>query len=277
MYNPDQSVYENILTYADELEKLYVIDNSEKYNEGLITQIKSKKNCCYISLHGNQGIARALNKAAGLAFREGYDWLLTMDQDSCFETEQLIKLKEFVEHRSEQNMKQIGALYADAKRYEHVSAKEIQILIKPITSGSFIELKAWKEVKGFDDKMFIDGVDHEYCARLRQKGYQAVRVNTITFNHRIGEQKKKSSSVSYNYPPIRYYYIIRNKLYLYDKYKADKKYIKELGSLKEAISHWVSSVRDEKRKGKKYVAMILGVLDYKMHRMGKCRWIKWLS
>lgn len=41
LYNPDDAVFENLKSYAPFLQMLYVIDNSERINEPLITKIKA--------------------------------------------------------------------------------------------------------------------------------------------------------------------------------------------------------------------------------------------
>jgi rhamnosyltransferase len=40
LYNPELSILENIKSYIDQVEKLYVVDNSEASNESLIQEIK---------------------------------------------------------------------------------------------------------------------------------------------------------------------------------------------------------------------------------------------
>lgn len=39
LYNPDESVYKNISSYAPYIQKLYIIDNSEHTNENLLSNI----------------------------------------------------------------------------------------------------------------------------------------------------------------------------------------------------------------------------------------------
>ena len=82
LYNPELSILENIKSYIDQVEKLYVVDNSEASNESLIQEIKSFSKIEYIPNKYNIGIAAALNIGARKAIEEGFDYLLTMDQDS---------------------------------------------------------------------------------------------------------------------------------------------------------------------------------------------------
>lgn len=84
-YYPDKDVIQNIRTYCDKVNKCYVIDNSEEQTEKFKKKLESVNNCEYISLKENKGIAKALNVGMKRAVADGYQWILTMDQDSRFE------------------------------------------------------------------------------------------------------------------------------------------------------------------------------------------------
>src|SRR4051812_49217623 len=85
LFYPDNDVIENILSYIDIVEKLYVIDNSENKNVDLVNQITTLDKVSYLHNGENRGLAQTLNRAAELAILEKFDLLLTMDQDSYFE------------------------------------------------------------------------------------------------------------------------------------------------------------------------------------------------
>ena len=64
------------------VEKLYLVDNSEISDNGIKKYFINNKKIIYIENNSNTGVAHALNQGAGLAITDGYDWLLTLDQDS---------------------------------------------------------------------------------------------------------------------------------------------------------------------------------------------------
>lgn len=70
------------------MDKVYIIDNSSNNNSSLIKIIP---NAVYIPNYNNLGIAKALNQGCEAAKQDGFDWVLTMDQDSFFEETQLNK------------------------------------------------------------------------------------------------------------------------------------------------------------------------------------------
>lgn len=91
-YNPDVQEVENIKTYLGFLSSLYVVDNSAGDNSALLDQLGvGSDRVEYIPNLDNLGIATALNKGCRRALEQGYEWIVTMDQDSCFDAVELTK------------------------------------------------------------------------------------------------------------------------------------------------------------------------------------------
>lgn len=276
LYNPPDIVLENIRSCIEELEILYVIDNSEIQNQWLVKVLLTYPKCKYIPLGFNRGIAYALNSAARMAMHDGFRWLLTLDQDSCINKKAIADIKHYIEFERDKDVKIISIIYHD-KRKKYISTKRIQYIKQAITSGSTIDLRAWKRLGGFCEKLFIDEVDTEYCYRVILSGYKIVRLNTVEFKHSVGNQICSNGTITFNYPAVRYYYIIRNQLYIYLYYKKSKnlKYrlIEDVIEHKpESISIWLKSIYYENHKFKKYIYSFLGVWDCLTNHMGKCRW-----
>ena len=74
LYNPKENIMDTINNYINEVDVLYLIDNSNSDNSNLFRNEKIK----YIPNKSNLGIAVALNMGAKKAIKDGYDWLLTM-------------------------------------------------------------------------------------------------------------------------------------------------------------------------------------------------------
>ena len=95
LYNPEDSIYENILSSQKVLSKLFVIDNSTSPNIKIVEQLKKLNNVEYVSLNGNQGIGKALKVGLELAVEDGADYCLTIDQDSVFPSESIDKIETY--------------------------------------------------------------------------------------------------------------------------------------------------------------------------------------
>lgn len=228
LYLPDEAdVLKNIESYIKYLSVLFIIDNTRKKSDSIAKKSENYPNIIYIHNLQNEGIALSLNKAASMAYQRDCRWMLTMDQDSFFEKEEGSSYfssfqKEFL------NKEDIG-IVSPAHFSEMVKDKQglYSDLVSVLTSGNLLQLNVWKQVSGFDEKLFIDEVDHEYCYRLKMAGYRVVQFNSIFLNHRLGKKNtggyfgiisKRKRTI---HSPERLYFMVRNYLYVKRKYKGE--------------------------------------------------------
>ena len=215
-YNPTNKEKENINSYIKYVDKLYIVDNSEKENT-----FENNKKIHYVFNGENLGIAKALNIGADLALKEKYDWLLTMDQDTSFKNNDVKKIFEYIKNN---DMKNIGIVspWHDTKLHIQKPKEEIDYPIDVMTSGNFLNLKIFKKIGGFKDEYFIDGVDIEYCLRLKKYNYNVMRLNKFSIKHNLGNisykhfLKKELLCLNHNY--LRVYYRVRNYNYIKQEY-----------------------------------------------------------
>jgi len=104
-YNPDSSAVENVLSYCVLMERVYIVDNSPTDNSRLSSKIK---NAVYIPNLKNKGIASALNTGCAMASEDGFEWIMTMDQDSSWEKAEIEKMCRFVENPPDSSIKSLG-------------------------------------------------------------------------------------------------------------------------------------------------------------------------
>lgn len=86
VYNPDDldALMRNVATYVEFVDRLFIVDNSDDLNQDLIRRMPD--NCEYHSMRGNVGIAAALNFGMDRCKALGCEWVLTMDQDTAFDS-----------------------------------------------------------------------------------------------------------------------------------------------------------------------------------------------
>jgi rhamnosyltransferase len=214
LYNPDNSVWDNINTYLSEVEVLYAVDNSEIYNEVLIEKIKNNSKIRYINNDRNLGIASALNIGARSALGNKYEWLLTMDQDSSFNDSSYFRA--FDEYENKERI----ALFSPT-HYQSQNSHRDNIINSfatiVMTSGNILNLKAYTAIGGFTEKLFIDEIDHDYCLRAILKGFSIIQCN-IELKHTLGKPVYKNGKEITIHNNVRIYYITRNNLYIWKKY-----------------------------------------------------------
>lgn len=220
LYNPEiDQVKKNIATYLSFVDKLFIIDNSDQSNEDSFSGISGKIQ--YLANLKNEGIAKVLNYAAKKSLAEGFDLLLTMDQDSFFEESMISRYFDNVEKIDWERLAMVGITpksYADRDKLAQDSEPIYSEKPLIITSGSLLNLKLFEVLGGFNEKLFIDAVDYDYCLKSIVKGYRIGQFENIYLYHVGGEPKIVFGRKVALYSPERYYFIFRNHLYLWIKY-----------------------------------------------------------
>lgn len=283
LYNPDENVKKNIDSYINNLDILYVVDNSPEPNDNA-KYYKGKK-IKYISNHGNKGIAYALNVGAKEAIKEKSEWLLTMDQDSSFKDDSLSKMIGFLKELKTNNIMSsalnlkydnLGVISAlqRTRLNKDEKLKGIDYPLVVMTSGNIINLDTYKKVGGFKDWLFIDAVDFEFCLNIKKHKYDIIQYNEAELNHNLGYINEynflgKTVYVT-NHSAIRRYYITRNRHYLYDLYNEDfLDYCSiELGRTKKEL---LKIILFEDNKWNKIKAIYKGYKDYKRGIKGEMK------
>lgn len=238
LYNPDDDVFNNIDTYSQFVDMLIVVDNSIVKNDFLIHQIENscKNKLVYINNNGNLGIATALNLACDKATSLAFDWILTMDQDSSF-----INFEHYIEClKSIEKEENVALLAANTTRntMEQIPSNptfDYEEKFSVITSANIINLTYFNKIGRFNDKLFIDLVDHEFCIRINIAKLRILYFKDVLVEHALGEVHlrrncftgKKRYKTEHN--AQRAYYIARNYLYVSKKYR--KYFPKEIGML----------------------------------------------
>ena len=273
LYHPDiPKVVENILTYASQLNKLYIFDNSSSSSIEVTKDLADLKIPIeFITTGTNEGISKRLNEAAHKAIQEGYDFLLTMDQDSSFELGLFEQYLQLVDDYDKAKVAQFGV---------NCDPRHIPISAMPfnadslITSGTILNLAVFQKVGNFDEKLFIDFVDVEYSLRASYRGYQNIIFTNIIMKHAIGYLKLGRSFKNFKktlrilHTPIRVYYIIRNGLYLLFKVNhVDKKARKAI--LFDHMKMLKNDFLYNDHLGAVYVNALQGVYDFLLNKMGK--------
>jgi rhamnosyltransferase len=224
LYNPSEHLHSNINTYYAYSNRIYIIDNSIKPLKFSDWSAYSKIE--YFHDGRNKGLATALNIAASKAVQDGYDWLLTMDQDSSFEQHSIENYYQcFLRFPGKDKVALFGPDFnkPDPGRPTSCSWKETDILI---TSGTLLNLSLFDKIGRFDEALFIDSVDHDYCIRAKLAGYSLIQFTSVIMQHELGTLVERSSIKTLFlikkkkelHAPSRCYYMFRNMLYLKAKF-----------------------------------------------------------
>jgi len=228
-YHPGSDSIVNARRHVQEFGHLIVVDNGSAPSE--VEALGSIDGVELIQLGENRGIAAALNIGAERALSRGCEWVCTFDQDSTpvdgFARAMRSTLDVFP------GVSMIGAYITDAAvgrpplwliphpsglgfRRASSAGRDFAGITCVITSGTLTSLAVWRELGGFDESLFIDSVDTDYCLRSLRKGYDiAVSVSAI-LHHKLGRREDRSVLGMHFFPmnhsPLRQYYIARNRV-----------------------------------------------------------------
>lgn len=249
-YNPEIPLLQKNLSALLELvDQVILVDNCSVNLNDIKLVVEYVDRITLIENHSNMGIACALNEIMEKAIDHGYSWVLTMDQDSIAPDNLISEYEKYLDSS-------VGILcpiiYDRNKKQKPMIYLGTHEIIECITSGSLVNVSAWQKVNGFDEKLFIDGVDFDFCERLRKAGYRILEVGTIILSHAIGNitmRKFLFWDVSVkNHSAFRKYYIARNTIYLAKKNGSVVRLVKSYLQVVKQIAVVTLYEQDKKQK-----------------------------
>lgn len=252
IYNPEISkLQENIESIRDQVMQIIIYDNGSSNINDVKNMLSIYKDCCFIEGSENSGIAAALNHIFQYAIKHEYNYVLTLDQDS-------VTPKNLISCYFRYLQKDV-AIYTPLIKDVNMSDTfekphgQTEFVKRCITSAALTSCSAWKDINGFDESMFIDCVDFDFCDRLIEHHYKIIRVNEVILQHEIGHityHKFFCFKIPVkNHSSFRKYYIARNTIYLARKHHS---FLQEMKAILQILKQILLVIYFEKDKRKKY-------------------------
>lgn len=266
-YHPDAGFAERLEGTARQVGYVIVVDN---HSESRALRQLVTHRIELIENPRNLGIGAALNQGLHRAMALGYRWVLTVDQDSELGPD-LVEV--------------LGQIYAECPFAVHVgllnanqrSKRSGQIAVRctfssqtfteaktVITSGSLMSVGAYAAVGPFREDFFIEGVDLEYCLRLRIRGFRVLVSCRPLMTHSAGsmEEHRLGNRVVLvpNHAPWRYYYMTRNLLRIFAVYLVlDPGWVAV--ALRNLVRTFIRMVLFEDQRAAKLKCVMIGAWD----------------
>lgn len=270
LYYPPDNLISNIESYIQFVDALYVIDNSEQPDPAIECKLIRFPKIVYQANNRNLGIATALNIGAKMAIEQGYTWLLTMDQDSRFTDNAFFDCFRYIYDLS--TVAIISPYHFDIDPQNSQDLYKYKELDIVMTSGNLLNLLLYQKLGGFNDKLFIDEVDHDYCLNAKVNGYRIIIFPNIRLVHELGANKevrwKGKQEVISVHSAKRVYYLTRNNFYLIKKYN---RYYPQL--MQTRFKNFLILCRNivffEEDKLPKMISILKGSIDFLRGKYGK--------
>jgi rhamnosyltransferase len=236
LYHPDLPSLAKLLdSLSGQVNAIYAVDNTPgssllepAYLRGTAEPLY------YLPLSENMGIATAQNAGIQTCIQAGFTHVLLLDQDSVLPVGMISRLLEAEESLLLKGKKVaiVAPHISDNKTGRRPSAVRYRWLMacecyakdnasEPvrsenlISSGSLIRIKALQEIGLMRADLFIEYVDTEWVMRSQRAGFCSYCVPGAVMMHNFGDAARTAFGKSfYIYSNARYYYKLRNEVYL---------------------------------------------------------------
>jgi rhamnosyltransferase len=280
-FNPDPETVDNIKWLLRYVSNVVVVDDGSPGNVVDALAALEELGAVVIRLSENSGIAKALNTGIREA-RERWnpEWIVTMDQDSRFSGDYIAAA--LVTAESSSDPASVGMVCAESHNHAQLPTLrgdgEPQIF-DPMTSGSLVRSTVLDSVGYLDEDFFIDCVDSEFNARLREHGFRALAGRGCNLEHSLGNARPmrilgwharigQKKLYVYYHAPFRVYYITRNSLVLARRF-AMKQPVWVLRRIYMEIQSHIVRFGFGPNRRKHLIAALAGIRDARRQRMGK--------
>ncbi|MER2520125.1 MAG: glycosyltransferase family 2 protein [Bdellovibrionales bacterium] len=241
-YNPDDGFPARAAEHAAEVERLIIVDNSTVAHAAAILDSLGSRLSNYelIRNGGNLGLAKAQNIGIRRALELGAEWVMLLDDDSKITSGMIAAMfaalasypeaarvgllaPRVVDERSGLESKVIVSRGAfDIRRVRFGNSPWIDTALTAIASGSLIRSEALAACGMMREAYFIDGIDIEYCLRLRRHGWRLLMAREACLRHRLGAKTTHRVAgvafVASNHSVLRRYTIMRNRVDIWKRY-----------------------------------------------------------
>jgi rhamnosyltransferase len=227
-FNPNPNVIDNVLALAAQVNLVVVVDNgSEGKNHKHLQVLSSEVNILVIDNDRNLGIGAALNIGVRYGISLGYKWVLTFDQDSRATAGYVQTMhRTYTTIPDNEDVAIICPTYVQEKtgqlfahRNENPQKSDVSLLnysavATTITSGNLMKTELFSKIGFFNEALFIDLVDHEFCLRCRDAKMRIIELHDVVLTHNLGDPVGRSvlglPLYSSNHSHVRRYYKYRN-------------------------------------------------------------------
>lgn len=150
------------------------------------------ENIIIIKNKNNLGIGTASNQICSYAEKKGFDWVLMLDHDTICPPN---LVETYKNHTGDDSIGMLCPNVVDKEvahnnYYSNEGTGDVEIIQRCIQSATFVRISAWKKCCGFNEWMFIDFVDFDFCKRLELNGFKIARCKNVTVDHQLGKRVK---------------------------------------------------------------------------------------
>jgi rhamnosyltransferase len=240
-FNPDPArLVEQLRALEGQVHDIIIVDNGSSPSVAEILGRFSAPNLKLAVQEENAGVAAGFNIGIREARALGADFVLLLDHDSIPTADMVALLLAGYERCAQaadpEPVAAVGPRVNDLRDHReypfirmgwthnsHVRCGADHRDVVPcdflISSGSLISLECFAKIGEFDESLFIDSVDLEWCCRARARHFALYGVCAAQLDHQLGDERRVflRAIKLVVHSPERIYYMTRNRLLLYQR------------------------------------------------------------
>jgi rhamnosyltransferase len=236
-FNPPSGLQERLQAALRQADFAVVVDNGSASALDLGMLDATQQGRVELIANGeNVGLAAALNRGIAHAACRGARYALLLDHDSTPAPGMVQTLLHAAQRhgRPAAAVPRVRYAHPDIEcrwpksardgglRFELVYASRMTAptpVDLAISSGMLLDIELWETIGRFDESLFIDLVDTDFCLRARRKGYDILAVPHAQLHHHLGQVAKhmllgRIPVFPTHHHPLRHYYLSRNRVIL---------------------------------------------------------------
>lgn len=239
-YNPDPArLSEQVRALRDQVDHIIFVDNGSATPVGdTLPASDGGPPIEVIGLHENRGVASALNIGVRQARVRGAAFVLLLDHDSIPAPGMVAALLaahgRCADSPGTPGVAAVGPRVNDMRdhleypfirmgwthnRHLRCGSEAAHVVACDflISSGTLVPMASFSTVGDFDESLFIDSVDLEWCCRARSRGLALYGVCAARLDHWLGDHRHRVLGNMHLvvHSPQRVYYMTRNRMLLY--------------------------------------------------------------
>lgn len=236
---PDDRVTERLTAIRDQVDHLAIVDNGSPPEVQAMLRVWAAENGALVLANTeNRGLGAALNQGMFWSAAAGSEWAVTFDQDSMPQPGMVAALLGTAQSEPRPGrIAMVGANTYDERTgvgchwlrpgrcgfcLVPCSTVDLEDVTFVITSGTLTRVRAWRELGGFDEGLFIDYLDHDLCLKARMAGLEVCVSAGARLAHNFGANREVWVAGRKLRPTFhsatRHYYMARNRVLMWRRY-----------------------------------------------------------
>lgn len=238
-YNPD---IERLGKLCDVLQgegiSLFIIDNRSDNAADISDHFATRPGVRVTLNERNLGVAAGVNQLADYALAAGVDYIMPVDQDSRFDDNYAHSMLAHFRNlqRERPQLAALGGKVFDIRkksyqRFVRFTAPRVEKKSRAsampypfvdtdflITSGTVLSVAGFEQIGPMREELFIDNVDLDWSFRAIDCGWYLAGCEAIHLYQEVGVDSIRVPLLNIKvrvHDPLRYYYMTRNRLFLY--------------------------------------------------------------